>query len=159
MLLDIILLHGKFQVQRNNMPKAGRKMRGNSGWQLRGIWQEVMEKGCERGSHLLVHFCLGWSMQGEGMLQGQGFSLAAFNPSQLFCCFLNMMIPLSLETASHSVSSSRGTLAQMLFYCLQTPRERIHGSVVDPRERLVSQILEDVWRTPLEIITSLQAFC
>ena len=85
----------------------------------------------------LRSFLFGLDHAGGMDAAGTRLFLAPFNPSQLFCCLLNMMFPVILETPSHSCSSSGGILAQMLFYCLQIPRERVHGFAVDPRERLV----------------------
>jgi len=71
------------------------------------------------------------------MPQGPGFFLVCVNPSQLFCCLLNVRIPVISETPTQSCSSCGGILAQMLLYYLQMPRERIHSFVVDAAEHLV----------------------
>lgn len=85
----------------------------------------------------LRSFLFGLDHTGGIDAAGKWLFIACFNPSHLFCCLLNIMFLVILEMLSNSCSSSRGMLAQMLFHCLQIPRERVHGFAVDPGEHLV----------------------
>lgn len=97
----------------------------------------MTEKGCKGDPHPLGNFLFGLDHAEGTDAAGTRLLLARFDPSQLFCCLLNMTFLVILEMPSRSCSSSGGILAQMLFYCLQIPRERVHGFAVDPRGHLV----------------------
>lgn len=85
----------------------------------------------------LRSFLFGLDHAGGMGAAGTRLFLTRFDPSQLFCCLLNMTFPVILETPANSCSSSGGMLAQMLFHWLQIPRQRVLGFAVDPREHLV----------------------